>query len=172
MLQDPSHFNKSKWYTPDVDLLIEYLKVLIGIKKNIPNINARIHEVCTKIAMNYLLASLSKHDKVCNKEMHPDPSQGPDIKFEVKKPKEKICKFQAEIATNFSFKQQPQAEKLYADVKKLINSKADKKYLVVLSKELEDSAIKRLKRSQKNPIDLEEKNVLVISIERIIGENL
>ena len=35
---------KSWWVTPDESILTEYLKVLIGIKRNIPNINARIHE--------------------------------------------------------------------------------------------------------------------------------
>jgi len=50
----PDWAQKSWWVKPDESILTEYLKVLTGIKKNVPNISARIHEVCTIITQQYL----------------------------------------------------------------------------------------------------------------------
>ena len=71
---------KPWWVMPDESILAEYLKVLIGIKRNIPNIDARIHEVCTIIAYRYLSNSIFKNGRIIDEDINPSPRKGPDIK--------------------------------------------------------------------------------------------
>ncbi len=165
----PDWAQKSWWVVPDESVLTEYLKVLVGIKRNIPNIDARIHEVSTIVALRYLSDLIFKDGKIVKDNVNPNPRKGPDIKVEGVTSDRKICKYHAEIATNFSFKRGPEADKLYNDIEKLINSKANKKFLVVLFEQLIEEAKGRCKNRRKKPIDLDKHSVQVLSIEKMIN---
>lgn len=168
----PIWAQKSWWVVPDQSILIEYLKVLIGIKRNIPNIDARIHEVCTIIAYRYLSNSIFKNGKIIEEDINPSPRTGPDIKVKGRISNGKTYSYHAEVLTNFNFKEYAEAKKLYEDVNKLINSDVDRKILVVLFGNLVEKVKNRCKNRKKDPIDLDEKNIQVLSIEEIIKSKL
>lgn len=166
----PDWAQKSWWVVPDESVLKEYLKVLIGIKRIIPNINARIHEVSTIVALRYLSNLIFKGGKIVKEpDVNPNPRKGADIKVEGITSNGQVCKYHAEVVTNFSFKHEAEAKKLYNDVEKLMNSKADKKFLVVLFEQLIKEAKKRCKNRRKNPVDLHKHGIQVLSIEKIIN---
>jgi hypothetical protein len=165
----PDWAQKSWWIAPDTSVLKEYLEILIGIKRNVPNINARIHEVSTIVAQWYLSGLIFSGGKIIKENVNPNPRKGPDIEVEGITSNRRSCKCRAEVVTNFSFKHGPEADKLYNDVKKLVNSKADKKFLVVLFEELIEEAKKRCKNRSKNPVDLHKHGIQVLSIEKIIN---
>jgi hypothetical protein len=172
MIGYPDWAQKSWWVVPDESILAEYLKVLIGIKRNIPNIDARIHEVSTVIALRYLSYLVFKNGKIAREDVNPNPRRGPDIELEGTTSNMQSCKCNAEVVTNFSFEQGAEADKLCNDVKKLMESNADKKFLVVLFEQLTEEAKRRCKNRRKNPIDLDEQDIQVLSIEKMIGTGI
>ena len=163
---------KPWWVMPDESILAEYLKVLIGIKRNIPNIDARIHEVCTIIAYRYLSNSIFKNGRIIDEDINPSPRKGPDIKVEGITSNGKKYSCHAEVLTNFSFKEHAEANKLYKDVNKLISSNVDKKFLIVLFDNLVDEVKNKCKNRRNDPLDLDKKNIQVLSIEKIIESKL
>lgn len=172
MVGYPDWAQKEWWVTPHESILSEYLKVLIGIKRNIPNINARIHEVSTVMAFRHLNFLIFKDGRIIKEDVNPTPREGPDIEVKGITSELQNCIYRAEITTNFSFKHGVEADKLRKDVDKLIQSKADRKFLVVLFESLVEEAQRRCKSRKKNPIDLGRYNIEVLSIEKISGSSL
>ncbi|NQT82356.1 hypothetical protein HQ563_04995 [bacterium] len=172
MIGYPAWAEKSWWVTPDESILIEYLKLLVGIKRNVPNINARIHEVATVIALRHLSEALFPGGRILKEVVNPSPRKGPDIEIHGVTSNGDGCRYHAEVVTNFGFKQGPQADKLRKDVQTLIESNADTKILVVLFESLAEEAKRRCKKRLKNPIDLDDYGVEVASIEKMIQSNL
>ncbi len=168
----PEWAQKPWWVRPDGSILTEYLKVLIGIKKNVPNISARIHEVSTIISLRYLSNLIFNGGKITKENVNPNTKMGPDIKIEGTASNGHRYKCYAEVVTNFSFKEGPEANRLYSNVKKLKDSDADKKFLVVLFEKLIEKAEGRCKKRRNNPIDLDKHNILILSIEKMIGSTL
>ena len=172
MLGYPDWAQKKWWVTPHKSMLSEYLKVLIGIKINIPNISARIHEVSTVMAFPYLNFLVFKDGRTIKDDVNPTPREGPDIEVKGVTSEGQNCIYRAEIITNFSFKHYVEVDKLRKDVDKLIQSKANRKFLVVLFENLVEEARRKCKSRKKNPIDLQQHNIEVLSIEKISGSSL
>ncbi len=168
----PNWANKSWWVQPDELILTEHLKILIGIKKNVPNIDAKIHEISTVIALRYISSLVFKNGQVLKEDVNPNPRKGPDIYVEGVTSTGQSCKCHAEVVTNFSFKYGQEAKKLFSDVKKLIDLNADKKYLIVLFNQLIEEAAIKCKNRRRNKIDLDKNNIQILSIEKIIGSNI
>lgn len=168
----PDWAQKTWWVVPDESVLIEYLKLLVGIKKNVPNINARIHEVGTIIALRHLTACMFKGGRIDKEEVNPSPRKGPDIRVRGTSSEGVRVRYHAEVLTTFGFNQGPQADKLRKDVQKPIDSNADRKILLVLFESLVEKAKGRCKRRLKDPIDLDEHGIEVLSIEKMIQANL
>jgi len=149
------------------DEKVRLLLKLVQMKLEHQNIHAEIHSYATRIASEFLMDEVKRAGGIVLDApiINDRPSRGPDILFKFEDSSGLQLTWRAEVSCNFSYAQGPEAGDLYEDVVNLRECDADRKVLVVLSRDLAVQAKNRCKRRRTvQPIDVDSERIEVVGL--------